>query len=473
MTGNETENAKRKCILPTPDARIVVPDSVESITPYVLREQGDWFEDEIKFVRRLLEPGQHAIDIGANYGVYTLCMANAVGAAGRVWAFEPASTTAEYLAASIAENAFTQVVLERSALSHEPGTASLSLHDDAELNAIERTASGGARETVRLVTLDERAAFYQWQEIDFVKIDAEGEELNILRGGTRFFAANSPLVLYEVKAGNDVHLELVEAFAQLGYRSYRLVPGLGLLAPFDARTPIDGYLLNLFCCKPDRAAGLAAKGVLLESVPAAPATIPENVSQYQWQHALANLAYGRALASQWTTSMASGLRGDLAAALALHAQAHDRNLPAATRFAALEAAFHRFRSLCERAPADLQQLSLARVAREFGARSVAVQALARILNQLMQNPAIDASVPFLAPNARFDAVSPGADMGKWVLAAALEEFERINAFSSFYTGESARRRVETICALGFAGEEMQRRRALLAQRFGPDPAQFA
>jgi len=44
---------------------------------------------------------EHVIDIGANYGVYALSMAQAVGPAGRVWAFEPASGTASLLAAGI------------------------------------------------------------------------------------------------------------------------------------------------------------------------------------------------------------------------------------------------------------------------------------------------------------------------------------------------------------------------------------
>ena len=61
--------------------RIVVPDSLFLITPYVLREQQDFFEDELPFVRELLQPGQNVIDIGANYGVYTLPMAQKVGRA--------------------------------------------------------------------------------------------------------------------------------------------------------------------------------------------------------------------------------------------------------------------------------------------------------------------------------------------------------------------------------------------------------
>src|SRR5262249_20657349 len=46
-----------------------------SVTTYVLIEQEDWFEREIAFVRRLLQPGMRVIDIGANYGTYTLTMA--------------------------------------------------------------------------------------------------------------------------------------------------------------------------------------------------------------------------------------------------------------------------------------------------------------------------------------------------------------------------------------------------------------
>src|SRR3989338_10151644 len=86
--------------------RVVVPDSLDKITTYVLLEQEDWFEDEIKFLRRLLQPGQKVIDIGANYGVYALSMAQTVGATGFVWAFEPASDTVKLLADGIAVNGF-------------------------------------------------------------------------------------------------------------------------------------------------------------------------------------------------------------------------------------------------------------------------------------------------------------------------------------------------------------------------------
>jgi protein O-GlcNAc transferase len=179
--------------------RMVVPNSLDLITPYVLREQQDFFEDELKFVRKLLGPGQKVIDIGANYGVYTLPMAQKVGPSGHVWAFEPTSSTAQILAEGIKENAFTQVTLEQKAVSSASGVAQLSLLPQSELNSIiHGQSAAGESETVCLVTLDECMDRNRWMEIELLKIDAEGEENNIVKGGRRFFADVAPLVQYEL-----------------------------------------------------------------------------------------------------------------------------------------------------------------------------------------------------------------------------------------------------------------------------------
>jgi hypothetical protein len=52
------------------------------------------------------------------------------------------------------------------------------------------------------------------------------------------------------------------------------------------------------------------------------------------------------------------------------------------------------------------------------------------------------------------------------VAAVLEESEQLGSFSSFYTGASARQRLENIRALGFGSAEMERRLNLLQKRFG-------
>lgn len=455
--------------------RIVVPDSVELITPYVLREQQDWFEDEIKFLRRLLLPGQKVIDIGANYGVYTLCLANVVGPTGHVWAFEPASSTAKLLREGIASNSFSQITLEQSALSNVRGVAQLSLDPDSELNVVVRDQlSSSVTETVALVSLDECLERYGWQDIDFVKIDAEGEEVNILKGGKRFFAELSPLVQYEVKAGNELHLELVDAFASLGYDSYRLVPGLDLLVPFDAKTQPDEYLLNLFSCKPDCISKLANRGLILTSENlSAGKELQKSSSQqvntskdYSWRNTLCRFPYGEKLADIWERTMSTAQNKRVQEALSLYAASRDSSLTPAERYRALAGSFLRFSFLCEREPSHMRLASLARVARDYGARTTAVHALEQLTKTIFEHNRVDLSEPFLAPGERFDSVPPRENLGNWAAAAILEELEQTVEFSSYYSGCSARERLEMIRDLGFGSEEMERRLALLQQRFG-------
>ena len=443
--------------------RVVVPDSLNLITSYVLREQLDWFEDEIKFLRRLLQPGQKVIDIGANYGVYALSMANKVGPSGHVWAFEPATSTAEFLAAGIAANRFSQVTLERSALSNARGSARLSLNQNSELNALVRGPSAGdASEAVPLVTLDDRLEAYGWRDIEFVKIDAEGEESNILKGGKRFFTELSPLIEYEIKAGAEVHMELVSAFDRMGYQSYRLVPGLDLLVPFDLAATTDAYLLNLFCCKPDRAARLATQGFLVNS------SEPhrEGPCEHDWRSRLCALPYGRQLAHQWEQTVTESEASEVEEALSCYCASQDVSLTMAERFHALEDSFDLLQALCEREPAFLRQSSLARVARDYGARAVAVEALQKLANTIFERGGVDLREPFLTPGERFDSVPPGSEIWNWAVAGVVEELEKLAAFSSFYTGASALQRLEVIRDLHFGSDEMQRRLQLVQQRFG-------
>jgi len=458
------------------DISVVVPDSLNLITPYVLREQEDWFEEEIKFVRLLLKPNQKAIDIGANYGLFTLSMAKIVGPGGCIWAFEPASITASFLSRSLAINGFKHVVLDQRALSEHAGTAQLSLNDNSELNELVRDGTPeGVFETVTLISLDDAMQEHGWVDIEFVKIDAEGEESAIIRGGQKFFQTQSPLIQYEVKAGSVVHLELVQSFTDIGYESYRLVPGLDTLMPFNPQEAVDGYLLNLFCCKPDRATKLASEGrlILADDIQALAHTQRvddllhgrDASSAYNWQSRLVQLPYGQILAENWKETVSQGQSGVVENALALHAIAHDEVLPSVERFLALRTSFEILTAVCKEQPNFPRLASLARVAREFGARSVAVAVLDNLFQLAVKYQQVDLSEPFLASGERFDSLDPKEAIGNWVVGSILEELERATHFSSFYSGQNARRRLEIIRNLGFGSPEMARRLALVEQRF--------
>jgi FkbM family methyltransferase len=450
--------------------RIVVPDSLFLITPYVLREQQDFFEDELPFVRQVLQPGQNVIDIGANYGVYTLPMAQKVGASGHVWAFEPASSTAQFLARGIAENGFGHVTLEQKAMSSAPGSAQLAFHVQAELRSIVHGAAAPAgSEMVSLVTLDDCMDRFGWQDIELIKIDAEGEEANIVKGGRRFFATLAPLVQYELKSATEMNFDLIRDFGAIGYNSYRLLPGLNLLVPFDAKSSPDPYLLNLYCCNADRADRLAARGLLLRSADLASTgeslgtntSLNEFGAKYHWRHTLAHLPYAAPLAPLWEMSEKDGERADVHQALSLYVRSRDATLPMVERFRALEASFLQLRALCEREPVRLRLASLARVANDYGERAVAVNALTRLVESIRQTGAVDPNEPFLAPLEQFDSIAPGETVGNWILGAVLEQLERRERFSSFYAGPSALERLEVIDTLGFGSPEMGRRLELV------------
>jgi FkbM family methyltransferase len=454
--------------------RIVVPDSLDLITPYVLREQQDFFEDELPFVRQLLQPGQNVIDVGANYGVYTLPMAQKVGPGGHVWAFEPSSSTAQFLAQGIAANGFGHVTLEQKAVSSAQGSAQLALHVHSELRSIVHGAAPpGGSEMVSLVTLDDCMDRYRWVDIDLIKIDAEGEEANIVKGGRRFFANLAPLVQYELRNNaTDMNFGLIRDFAAIGYDSYRLLPSLNLLVPFDAESTPDSYLLNLFCCNAARADRLAARGVLLRSADLAGGGESLGTNQngtggdtgYHWRHVLAHLAYAAPLASIWEMAEKAGEGAGVHQALSFYARSRDAALSMAQRFRALEVSFLQFKALCEREPSHLRLASLARVAHDFGERAVAVNALNRLIESIRLTGVVDPNEPFLAPLERFDSIAPGEALGNWILGAALEQLEQRGWYSSFYAGPSARERLEAIHALGFGSPAMERRLELVRLR---------
>jgi hypothetical protein len=314
---------------------------------------------------------------------------------------------------------------------------------------------------VRLDSLDN---FFSCRtDVDFLKIDAEGHEQMILDGGRDFFGQNSPLVLYEVKENSGLHLELVESFNSLGYDSYRLLPGLNVLVPFDPSSFSDIYLLNLFACKQDQACQLRSQGklVLQEEWQGDQIVL---ISDNDWtgvEDYFESLSCPREWLMNWRKLPQNS---ELIKAIALYQISRNQGQPPFRRAAALRQSFDLFKAMVDDLPTPSRLSSLARVAQAYGARSVAVEALKSLLEFLFMIAQVDVDEPFLLPSHRFDSIPPGDSPANWLGAAALQEQERLETFSSIYSGEASRERLEMIASLGFASEEMTRRLALLNRR---------
>src|SRR5579864_4643472 len=84
--------------------------------------RGHYEQDEIRFARSVVRPGDTALDVGAHVGFFTVQMAEAVGPGGRVYAFEPFDSNADLLERSVAENRFgDRVTVRRAAVGASSG----------------------------------------------------------------------------------------------------------------------------------------------------------------------------------------------------------------------------------------------------------------------------------------------------------------------------------------------------------------
>jgi FkbM family methyltransferase len=452
--------------------RMCVPRALDQITPYILLEQDDWFEDEIRFVRRWLRPGMSAVDVGANYGVYTMAAATAVGRTGKVWAFEPTPRCADYLQRTIELNGFTQVILRREAISDQSGAVAFSLTGQPELNAIAAPGAAGQDvATVQAVRLDEMAKVYDWRDIDFVKLDVEGHELQAIHGAAAFLANNSPLVMLETKSLERImDLAALESLSHMGYELYRLLPGPLLLTPFDTAEPVDDFQLNLFACKRERARRLAADGLLDDGA----STEVPRTGAGPWMQYVSSAPYARELAARWPSKARSFSGADDKAfyeGIAAFARSRDITQSAAQRRLLLNHA-----SDCvEQAVLSTDRLgrliSYARIAWELGRRSTAVDALLLASQRLDAGSAEALAEPFLAPGPRYDAIVCPLNAAAWLQCAVIEQFEDFRCYSSLFMGdESSAKLLEPIIALPFGSPEVERRSQLVRIKAGRQAA---
>lgn len=217
--------------------------NVKNFLEYEIFFFGDYEPPTVSLLTRVLRSGMNAIDVGANVGSLTLVMADKVGPVGRVLAIEPFPIVAARLRENLALNRVMNVQVMEVALASRPGTASLHIPPStwgnyglAGLSPIDGL-SNCSRIEVATRTLDEIIEEVGWKErLDFIKIDVEGQEMNVFRGGLSAFRRFRPHVLFEYqselwkKAGFSFD-NARDYFVELDYSLYISRPGF--LQPLD------------------------------------------------------------------------------------------------------------------------------------------------------------------------------------------------------------------------------------------------
>ncbi len=145
---------------------------------------------ESAWVKNYLKPGMTFVDVGANIGYFTLMAASLVKSHGVVLAFEPSPYAFNRLDQTVKNNHLTQVKTVQSGLSDSTGAIKLfvpKLPGNHNSTMIANDESDAIE--VPIQRLDDYLSANAITEIDFMKIDVEGFEPNVIRGAAKYLEA--------------------------------------------------------------------------------------------------------------------------------------------------------------------------------------------------------------------------------------------------------------------------------------------
>ena len=207
---------------------------------------GEFSEQEVQVFRGLVRPGQTTLDVGANIGAHTVPLAKLVGPTGKVLAFEPQRGLFYALCGNVALNNLHAVRCYQAAVGERAGTIVVpDLDADAELNyggvALANVAASTAAESVPVLRIDD----LQLSACDFIKIDVEGMEQQVLAGAVQTIRRCRPFLYVEddrAAASADLRARMFD----LGYQIYVHRPPLYNPANFAAkRENVFGSIVSL------------------------------------------------------------------------------------------------------------------------------------------------------------------------------------------------------------------------------------
>lgn len=187
----------------------------------VLKDQTP-LEREAQALKFLIAPGNSVADVGANVGVYTRQLSSLVGVSGRVYSFEPVSENLEILEDVVRLARLANVTTFHAALGSNAGHCEVVVPDRGDFTGyywahIAEPGEAGKREVVEVLTFDMLWKKKMIGDIDFIKCDVEGGELEVMRGAVELMRARHPGWLLEVS--RKTSREVFEFFNALGYQS--------------------------------------------------------------------------------------------------------------------------------------------------------------------------------------------------------------------------------------------------------------
>jgi hypothetical protein len=147
---------------------------------------GEYSEAEVEVFRAVLQPGDWAIDVGANIGDLTLPISRIVGTTGRIFAVESHPEAFNVLCANLALNQVTNVKTLNVFIADRPGI-------DTSGAFWGKYAYTGEVWEPTFLAIDE----LKLPRCNLIKVDVDGKELEVLRSARQTIAAHRPVLYFE------------------------------------------------------------------------------------------------------------------------------------------------------------------------------------------------------------------------------------------------------------------------------------
>jgi len=216
---------------------------------------GGFENTERAFVENFLRYGMVVIDVGAHHGFYTLLASKKVGPAGRVLAFEPSPREKKKLLRHLRLNQCSNVKIWDCALGRAAGNADLFIINGTQTGCNSLRPPNAMQPTktlpVRVARLDECLEREGIEHVDFIKMDVEGAEIEVLNGATRLLDRRPrPVLVCEVQ---DIRTApwgyrakaIIDFLSQRGFQWFLLSDVQGLTPIASDQTEFDGNYIAI------------------------------------------------------------------------------------------------------------------------------------------------------------------------------------------------------------------------------------
>lgn len=219
------------------------------------------YDDEFAAIDKLVKSGDVVFDVGANAGVMSVYISHLVGQTGRVRAFEPVGETYYLLKENLTLNRCENTQAENIALDSENGFKIMHCFEknNSEWNSFGAPNFGGVTPSqeikIQTITIDEYARKNNIERINFLKIDVEGFEREVLKGARQLLKQGRiDYISFEISkipitAAGIVPREIFDLLAQENYLAYKFDPASGKFT--GHYNDSDDFCLNFYAARKD------------------------------------------------------------------------------------------------------------------------------------------------------------------------------------------------------------------------------